>query len=154
MAKLQYKIREQFVEELEIALSPSEHYSEQVGRWVKAKITFRFWSGFPEISIERSGQETDDVERLIQELREVVSNENKKSVDFYPLEPDYHFSVTRTGSDYDVVVVLDATGTQKTGVYCMRGPAIHISSDSEGLLRFADELEKELEQIKQAVKTK
>jgi len=148
MAILQYKIREQFVAEFELSPSPSNNYAEVGGSWVIAKVAFRFFEGFPEIAIEREGQEVGDVERLIREIREVVKD-NTKPVDFYPLEPDYHIMISRDGSDYEVIVVLDVSGTQSTGVYCGIGPAIHLTASKQDLLNFANDLEKELEQVKQ-----
>ena len=149
MAVIQYKVRDQFVEELELSFSASEHYSDQIS-WVKAKVAFRFWSGFPETAIERSGQDFSDVERLIHDLRGVVKE--NKPVDFYPMEPDYHISVVRDGDSYEITVTLDATGSQTTGVYCGVGPTMILPTDGNSLLKFADDLEKELGQVKQTSK--
>ena|ERR1035437_3139863 len=153
MAILQYKIRDQFVEELEITFSPSKHGPTSYVTWVHAKVAFRFFSGFPEISIERDGQEMDDVEGLIRGLKDITQGKGT-SIDFYPREPDYNIKIKRYDESYEIIVVLDVSGTQKTGVYCGNGPALYISSNKKDLIEFASTLEKEIEYVKQEVKNK
>lgn len=152
MAILQYKIREKPVLELEFLLSLSEFYSRET-KWIKAKITFKFFTGFPEISIERSGQEIENIEQFIGDLREItkenISRKQKEIIDFYPLEPDYRITVTREGSAYEILVVLDATGAKGLGIYCGAGPALRMSTDATSLRAFTDDLKKELDEIKQ-----
>ena len=141
MAVIQYKIREQFVQSVEIQLLTIENMPP--AEWVKAKVTFRFWSGFPDISIERSGQEIDDVRRLINDIKDIVNNKVEK-VEFYPLEPDYSFFVSKDEDNYKVRVTLDATGTQRTGVYCGFGPTLEIPVTKDDIEQFANDLEHEL----------
>lgn len=151
MAILKHTIRDNTTMELELSLFPSEYYDpKDVGKWVKAKVAFRFWKSFPEIFIERSGQEIGDVENLIGEIRTLVK-EDKQSFYFTPLEPDYSIEITKfKGYEdfmYSIVVILDITGSQATGVYCGNGPSIHFDVKGKELLDFADDLEKELAEV-------
>lgn len=146
MAILYDKIRGNIVQTLEMNLSKSSHASS-LADWINAKISFKFWSGFPEISIERDGQDQSDMYMLIDELKEIAKNPLKKNLDFYPTEPDYNITINKTDEDIEVVVVFDVTGTQTTGVYCGRGPSIIMSVTKEDILTFAQELENEIKSI-------
>ena len=139
--------------EIEFKLSASEFYNPSGGEWVSANVILRFGKDFPEIKINRDGQEVPEIENFIEDLHKIAKDKISR-INFEPIEPDYEVIITQSGRGkyekenlYEVVLIIDAQGS-RGGAYYGTGPAIRMYATREEIDNFAVKLNTELYKIK------